>query len=95
MDLNMTLLLLVLVGIFTYIIFTPDNWLSRTLDKYCCDPSEPTGLADVEHIKIPTEKSAPPKKKRVSKRKKKAEATDTPKPKKKRKYTRRKKNGIK
>jgi hypothetical protein len=94
MDYNMTLLLLVLVGLITYILFTPDNWFTKTLDKYCCD-NEPT-IEDLPiKVMIPKEIPAPPKKKRDSKRKKKAEATESTKPKKKRKYTRRKKNGVK
>jgi hypothetical protein len=94
MDYNMTLLLLVLVGLITYILFTPDNWFTKTLDKYCCD-NEPT-IEDLPiKVMIPKENTAPPKKKRDSKRKKKAEATESTKPKKKRKYTRRKKNGVK
>ena len=94
MDYNMTLLLLVLVGLLTYILFIPDNWFTRKLDQYCSD-SEVTEDLPIK-VMIPKEISAPPKKKRVSKRKKKAEATDsTPKPIKKRKYTRRKKNGVK
>ena len=93
MDYNMTLLLLVLVGLLTYILFTPDNWFTRKLDQYCCD-SEVTDDLPIK-VMIPKEISAPPKKKRVSKRKKKEEATEFSKPKKKRKYTRRKKNGVK
>ena len=94
MDYNMTLLLLVLVGLLTYILFIPDNWFTKTLDKYCCD-NEPT-IEDLPiKVMIPKEISAPPKKKRDSKRKKKAEATESTKPKKKRKYTRRKRNGVK
>ena len=93
MDYNMTLLLLVLVGLLTYILFMPDNWFTRKLDQYCSD-SEVTDDLPIK-VMIPKEISAPPKKKRVSKRKKKAEATESTKPKKKRKYTRRKKNGVK
>lgn len=93
MDYNMTLLLLVLVGLLTYILFIPDNWFTRKLDQYCSD-SEVTDDLPIK-VMIPKEISAPPKKKRVSKRKKKAEATESTKPKKKRKYTRRKRNGVK
>ena len=97
MDYNMTLLLLVLVGLITYILFTPDNWFTKTLDKYCCD-NEPT-IEDLPiKVMIPKEiitHNTIPKKKRDSKRKKKAEATESTKPKKKRKYTRRKRNGVK
>ena len=93
MDYNMTLLLLVLVGLLTYILFIPDNWFTRKLDQYCSD-SEVTDDLPIK-VMIPKEIPAPPKKKRVSKRKKKAEATESTKPKKKRKYTRRKKNGVK
>lgn len=93
MDYNMTLLLLVLVGLLTYILFMPDNWFTRKLDQYCSD-SEVTDDLPIK-VMIPKEISAPPKKKRVSKRKKKAEATESTKPKKKRKYTRRKRNGVK
>ena len=93
MDYNMTLLLLVLVGLLTYILFMPDNWFTRKLDQYCSD-SEVTDDLPIK-VMIPKEISAPPKKKRVSKSKKKAEATESTKPKKKRKYTRRKKNGVK
>ena len=93
MDYNMTLLLLVLVGLLTYILFIPDNWFTRKLDQYCSD-SEVTDDLPIK-VMIPKEISAPPKKKRVSKRKKKTDATESTKPKKKRKYTRRKRNGVK
>ncbi len=96
MDYNMTLLLLVLVGLLTYILFTPDNWFTRILDKYCSE-CEPTDDLPIK-VMIPKEiitHNTKPKKKRESKRKKKAEATESTKPKKKRKYTRRKKNGVK
>jgi hypothetical protein len=98
MDYNMTLLLLVLVGLITYILFTPDNWFTRILDKYCSDSNyEPTPDDLPIKVMIPKEiiTHTKPKKKRDTKRKKKAEATESTKPKKKRKYTRRKKNGVK
>jgi len=95
MDYNMTLLLLVLVGLLTYILFMPDNWFTRKLDQYCseCEPTEDLPIK----VMIPKEiiTHTKPKKKRDTKRKKKAEATESTKPKKKRKYTRRKKNGVK
>lgn len=97
MEITMIILLVVLVALVTYILFTPDNFIARFFAKYCCDEeTTEEHLSTIEHIKIPKEKSAPTKKKRVARRKKNAVATDTTlKPKKKRKYTRRKKTGVK
>ena len=96
MEITKIILLVVLVALVTYILFTPDNFIAKFFAKYCCDEeTTEEHLSTIEHIKIPKEKSAPTKKKRVARRKKKVEATDTTKPKKKRKYTRRKKTGVK
>ena len=54
MDYNMTLLLLVLVGMITYILFTPDNWFTRKLDEYCCDDDHQRLVDECESIKMPS-----------------------------------------
>lgn len=99
MDYTMIILLITLVSITCYLAYSPDNCITRLLNKVCCDDSEHTDeLLRVEKVMMPREKPAPPQKKKriATKRRKKVETPSSPtKPKKKRKYTRRKKNGIK
>jgi len=88
MDYTMIILLITLVSITFYLAYSPDNCITRLFNKVCCDADDPDGLLKVEAIKIPTPTPITPKKKRVSKRRKKATPIVT-KPKKK-KYTRKK-----
>ena len=76
MDSAMLLLLLVLVGVLTYLLFSGKSCISKTLDKYCQREKESWTGEDVgESLIKSVNEEAPP----------------TPKTKKKRKYKKRSK----
>jgi len=73
MDSAMLLLLLVLVGVLTYLLFSGKSCISKTLDKYCQREKESWTGEDVgESLIKSVNEEAPPKTKKKRKYKKRS-----------------------